>query len=101
MATQKKTGGSRSASGGRRTASSSKSKGGSRKQTAQPYRREMGAVACLLLAIFSLFGCFDIKAIFISFFCDLLKVMMGYGFWLVPPALLLGAFILEIGRAHV
>ncbi|MCI9242277.1 MAG: DNA translocase FtsK [Lawsonibacter sp.] len=100
MATQKKTGGSRSASGGRRTASSSKSKGGSRKQTAQPYRREMGAVACLLLAIFSLFGCFDIKAIFISFFCDLLKGMMGYGFWLVPPALLLGAFILGLHRGR-
>ena len=34
------------------------------------------------------------KAIFIDFFCGILKGLFGYGFWLVPPALLLGAYIL-------
>ena len=65
MATsQKKTGGSRSASsssGGRRTASSSsKSKSGSSRSRKQPpapahrpFRREVGAGICLLLAIFT------------------------------------------------
>ncbi|MCI9156860.1 MAG: DNA translocase FtsK, partial [Lawsonibacter sp.] len=100
MATQKKTGGSRTASsGGRRTAPKGKS-GGSRGKQGTPYRREIGAAVCFLLAIFSAFGYFNMKAIFIDLFCSLLKGMLGYGFWLVPPALLLGAFILAFHRGR-
>ena len=54
--TQKKTtGGSRASSGRSGTASRS---GGSRKKAPapRPIRREVGAVVCLLLAIFSAFG---------------------------------------------
>ena len=94
--TQKKKGGSRAASsGGRRTASSSSSSrsrsstSGSRKKQPpqpahQPFRREIGAVACLLLALFSALGFFHIEALFIDFFCGLVKGLIGYGFWLVP-----------------
>ena len=92
MATsQKKTGGSRSASsssGGRRTASSSsKSKSGSSRSRKQPpapahrpFRREVGAGICLLLAIFTIFGCFRIQALFIDALCGLIKGLIGYGF---------------------
>ena len=110
MATQKKAGGSRAASGGsrssgpggRRTAPSSKSRSSSRRQepAPRPYRRELGAVACLLLAIFASFGYFNMQAIFIDLFCNLLKGLLGYGFWLTPPALLLGAYILAFHRGR-
>ena len=112
MATsQKKTGGSRSASsssGGRRTASSSsKSKSGSSRSRKQPpapahrpFRREVGAGICLLLAIFTIFGCFRIQALFIDALCGLIKGLIGYGFWLMPPALLLASFILAFHRGR-
>ena len=112
MATsQKKTGGSRSASsssGGRRTASSSsKSKSGSSRSRKQPpapahrpFRREVGAGICLLLAIFTIFGCFHIQALFIDALCGLIKGLIGYGFWLMPPALLLASFILAFHRGR-
>ena len=112
MATsQKKTGGSRSASsssGGRRTASSSsKSKSGSSRSRKQPpapahrpFRREVGAGICLLLAIFTIFGCFHVQALFIDALCGLINGLIGYGFWLMPPALLLASFILAFHRGR-
>ena len=81
MATQKKTGGSRSASGGGR-GGSSRSGGGSRAKSGRtssaqrPVRREVGALVCLLLAVFSALGYFNMQAIFISWFCALLKGLL-------------------------
>ena len=106
MATQKKTGGSRAASGrsssnsgGRRAAP--QGRGGSKSRPApRPFRREAGALVCLLLAIFSALGCFHMEAIFISWFCSLLKGLLGYGFLLAPPALLLAAYILGFHRGR-
>ena len=57
-------------------------------------------MVCLMLAIFSFLGYFNMKAIFIDLFSDLLKSMLGYGFWLMPPALLLGAYILAFHRGR-
>ena len=102
----KKTGGTRTPSaGGRRTASSNRTKGGtsrSRKQVPahRPFRREVGAGVCLLLAIFTIFGCFQIQAIFIDGLCGLIKGLIGYGFWLMPAALLLSSFILAFHRGR-
>ena len=106
--TQKKTGGSRTASqSGKRTApasTGSKGRSGGGKKapepTPRPFRREVGAVVCLLLAIFASFGYFHMEAIFIDFFCGMLKGFMGYGFWLAPPALLLAAWILAFHRGR-
>ena len=102
--TRKKTG------GGSRAASTSKSKGSkSSKSSARsrtsapaprPFRREAGAVVCLLLAVFAAFGYFNLKAIFIDFFCGILKGLIGYGYWLVPPVLLLSAYILAFHRGR-
>ena len=103
--TQKKTGRSRASSGGSRTASAPsttkrKTKGRAAAPAPRPFRREVGAVVCLLLAIFSSFGYFKLDAIFIDFFCSLLKGLLGYGFWLVPPALLLAAYVLAFHRGR-
>ena len=57
-------------------------------------------MVCLLLAVFSALGYFNMQAIFISWFCGLLKGLLGYGFLLVPPALLLGAYILGFHRGR-
>ena len=124
--TKKRSGGSRAASGGSRAASGSRSSGGKRtssgkrasgggsrasssrsgsakRQTApapKPFRREVGALVCLLLAIFAAFGYFHMKALFIDLFCALLKGLLGYGFWLMPPALVLCAYILAFHRGR-
>ncbi len=118
MATQKRAGGRSTASGGSRASSSrsrasssggrraapakGKSGGGRSRQepVRQPYRREIGAIVCFLLAIFAAFGYFNMKALFIDLFCNLLKSLLGYGFWLTPPALLLGAYILAFHRGR-
>ena len=105
MATQKKTGGSRTAAGrsssrtGERRAAP-KGKSGSQGRQAQPYRREAGAVVCLLLAVFAGLGYFNMEAIFIDLFCGLIKGLLGYGFWLTPPALLLCSYILMFHRGR-
>lgn len=111
MATQKKTGGSRAASGGRSSSSNGSRKvapskgksGGSwgrQEPVKQPYRREIGAIVCFLLAVFASFGYFNMKAIFVDLFCSLLKGLLGYGFWLIPPALLMSAYILAFHRGR-
>ena len=55
---------------------------------------------CLLLAIFSALGYFHMEALFIDLFCGLIKGLLGYGFWLTPPALLLMAYILAFHRGR-
>ena len=103
---QKKTGGgrTRTSTGGKRSASSSKGRGGARRsqpaRKSRPIRRELGGVVCFLLAIFTAFGYFNTEGLFIHWFCALVKGLLGYGFWLTPPALLLGAYILIFHRGR-
>ncbi|MEG2119644.1 MAG: DNA translocase FtsK, partial [Pseudoflavonifractor sp.] len=88
---QKKSGtGSKSGSSGRKKASPGP----------KPIRREIGAAVCLLLALFSAFGYFHVEAIFIDFFCNSVKGLLGYGFWLVPPMLLVSGVILLFHRGR-
>ena len=54
-----------------------------------PIYREVGAVICLLLAIFSALGYFNPQAIFINGLATLEKGLFGFGFWLMPVMLLL------------
>ena len=99
MAT-KSTGGKRSAS---KSTSRSSSSSRSRKKTAPqspPIRREAGAAVCLMLAVFSVLGFFPSEAIFIHFFSNLLKGLLGFGFWLSVPALLLASYILFFHRGR-
>ena len=100
-APKKNTSGKRTASGKGRSSSSARSSGSRKKSPApKPVRREVGAVICLLLAIFSAFGYFHIQAIFIDFFCGLVKGLIGYGYWLLPPMLLVASGILLFHRGR-
>ena len=57
-------------------------------------------MVCLLLAIFAALGYFHIQAIFIDFFCGLVKGLIGYGFLLLPPMLLVASGILAFHRGR-
>lgn len=96
MATAQKKTGSRSAPVAKRTST----KGKTSKSAQPPVRRGVGAVVCLLLAFFAVFGYFNVDALFINFYCAGLKGILGYGFWLAPPALLLACYILAFHRGR-
>ena len=66
----------------------------------RPIRREVGAVVCLFLAIFTAIGYFNVDALFIDIFCGFLKGLVGWGFYLIPPALLLSAATLGFHRGR-
>ena len=68
--------------------------------TPKPFRREIGAAVCLLLAFFAAIGYFRLDGVVINWFCILLKGLFGYGFWLATPALLLAAWILAFHRGR-
>ena len=92
-------------SGGKRTAQSSgKGRSSSRKPAQpqkKPYRREIGAVICLLLAFFGAIGYFKTDdGAFIALFCNLLKGLCGYGFYIAPPMLLIAAWLLAFHRGR-
>ena len=69
-------------------------------QERKPIRREVWALVCAALAVFSILGCFGVEAIFIDFFCGLMKGLLGYGFWSVPGALMLATYILAFHRGR-
>ena len=94
MATAQKKGGSRTASPAKKKSTKSG------KAAPRPVRRGVGAVICLLLAFFAVFGYFEVDALFINVYCAGLKGLLGYGFWLAPPALLLASYILAFHRGR-
>ncbi len=83
------------------SSSSAKSSGkgrssSSRKTPAKkPIRREVGALVCLVLALFAAIGYFvSDEGAFIAFFCNFIKGLCGYGFWIAPLMLLAASFLL-------
>lgn len=89
-------------SGSSRSSSASKSRA-SRRSAPQkkPYRREAGGAVCLLLALFSAIGYFKTEeGAVIALFCDLLKGLVGYGFYIAPPMLLAAAMVLLLHRGR-
>ena len=95
---------SRSSAGGSRTnTGSGRGSGGGRGKASEPQkpiRREVGAVVCLLLAFFTALGCFHVDALFINVLCGAAKGLIGYGFWLLPFALLGCAYILGFHKGR-
>lgn len=63
-----------------------------------PARRAAGAVACLFLGLFSFIGYFDVDAWFIRYFCGFIKGLIGWGYYIFPPALLVCAVTLLFNR---
>lgn len=66
-----------------------------------PKRREIGALICLFLAVFAFLGLFPYEeGVFIDFFGVFIKGLIGAGFYISIPALLLAAFILGFHRGR-
>lgn len=78
----------------------SKNNSRSAKNAPKPIRREVGAAVCAFLAIFSFIGYFDVDGWFIDFFCGFVKGILGWGFYLFPPALLLAAIALAFHQGR-
>ncbi len=66
----------------------------------QPRRREIGALVCLFLGVFALLNCFGVDAAFISFFCKLIKGLVGWGFYSAPVVLFACALILGFHKGR-
>lgn len=67
-------------------------------QNPRPIRREVGAAVCFFLGLFSFIGYFNVDALFITYFCKFIKGLIGYGYYIFPPALLASAVILAFHR---
>ena len=70
------------------------------KNAPRPIRREVGAAVCAFLGIFSLIGYFEVEALFIDVFCGFIKGLLGWGYFLIPIALLVSAYILATHRGR-
>ena len=83
-----------------------KSASGKKKATAKPQkqqrpiRRELWALALLVLSMFITVSYFGDEAVFVSIVAKLLKGLMGYGYWMTAPALLLAGIILLFHRGR-
>ncbi len=95
--TSKKTTQPKGKSGSSRTVSK---KGSKSAPAARPIRREVGAIVCLFLGLFSFIGYFQVEAWFIDIFCGFIKGLIGWGYYLFPPALLFAALILGFHRGR-
>ena len=95
-------GGKRASSGSSRSSSTSKSRSSRKSAPAKkPYRREVGGAVCLLLALFGAIGYFKTdEGAVIALFCDLLKGLVGYGFYIAPLMLLAAAGVLLFHRGR-
>ena len=82
------------------TSGSARSRAPAKKNAPRPIRREVGAVICAFLGIFSLIGYFDVEALFIDVFCGFLKGLFGWGYFLFPISLLISAGILATHRGR-
>jgi S-DNA-T family DNA segregation ATPase FtsK/SpoIIIE len=76
------------------------SKPSSSKAAVPPKRREIGALICLFLALFSFLGFFTREGWFIDFFGVFMRGLIGGGFYILVPILLLAACILGFHRGR-
>jgi len=65
-----------------------------------PIRRELGAVAFLFLSLFVFISYFKPDGAFILFFSNLMKGLVGWGYWLIAPVFLLAAGILAFHKGR-
>ena len=78
----------------KKTGGKSGSRTAAKKPQPRPIRREVGGVVCLVLALCVFVSYFGISAIFIDWLAVLIKGLLGYGSWLVGPALVLAGCVL-------
>ena len=90
----------KSGTAAKKTASAAKTNSRSSQNAPRPIRREVGAAVCLFLAILSFIGCFDVDGWFIDLFCGVIQGVLGWGYYLFPPALVLMAITLAFHRGR-
>ncbi len=78
----------------KKTSGKSGSRTTAKKPQPRPIRREVGGVVCLVLALCVFVSYFGISAIFIDWLAVLIKGLLGYGYWLFGPALVLAGCVL-------
>ena len=66
----------------------------------RPIRREVGAAVCAFLALLCVIGYFDVDAVFVTVFCKFIKSLIGYGYYIFPPALAIAAWALAVHRGR-
>lgn len=69
-------------------------------ETVVPIRRELGAVVFLFLAVFIAISYFKPEGSFILFFANLIKGLVGWGYWLCSAVFLMVAVILGFHRGR-
>jgi len=65
-----------------------------------PRRREIMAIVCFIIGVFSFIGYFDNDPVFIAFFTGFVKRLIGYGFYALPPALIMCAVVLAFHKGR-
>jgi len=65
-----------------------------------PRRREIMAVVCFIIGVFSFIGYFDTEPVFIAFLTGFVRRLIGYGYYALPPALIMSAVILAFHRGR-
>lgn len=61
-------------------------------------RRSIWAVICLFLSLFSFIGYSNVDAWFITYFCGFVKGLIGWGYYIFPPMVLVCACTLIFSR---
>ncbi len=84
-----------------RSASGTKKMTAAKQPKQKPIRREVGAVVCFALALFTAIGYFAKDYWLIDGLClYVFKGLLGYGFYIVPPCFLWAAVILAFHRGR-
>ena len=94
----RKTTGSSTANKKRPAASNARRKSASSRP--KPFRRELGGALCLVIGLLSCIGYFNVDALFIRYFCGFIKGIVGWGYAIFPPAVILAGVILLTHRGR-
>ena len=97
MAAKKKPATKSNRSSGKRRAPA---KSAARPAAKQPIRREVGAAVCLFFALLTAIGYFVPDGVLTQWICGCLKGLFGYGYYVIPPVLVLAFFILAFHRGR-
>jgi len=86
----------------KKSAAEKKTAAGSKRKPEQkpPVRREIWALVLLALALFVVVSYFGGEAVFVDIVAKLLKGILGYGYWLTAPAMMIAGIILLFHRGR-
>jgi len=65
-----------------------------------PRRREIMAVVCFIIGVFSFIGYFDTEPVFIAFLTGFVRRLIGYGYYALPPALIMCSVVLAFHKGR-